>query len=704
MSVNTVGGRQSTVHSVGTSADLPSFDSAIASFKDRIHALDNAEVARKVLEGLGRFNTQSVIDPTEGIFIYFEGLDMPEEIIDSLGGLDSYVKGQSAYEAIKSLKIDIRNFTREFMEHVQATFQSYEELFAFAEQLQASGQKEKAVRALYAAAIKVLGEASKDKLTAAVTKIEELDPNMLSLDLQQRINLRAQMVIVQLSQQLVAVKEELAVTKQSLRHLQEAEASRRVYEEKLREIRDGYGFGPENWKKYFGDVGAAPPLPAGIEAILEGPCPFHKGKKVKDTHLLALVPATVNGRPFKLDLLAELVQRPNTALNIPSDRELQSQSQSQWILLTRDIIPDSNNKSFTQQETLIKKNYRVLKELEIATASLVHSIREGKGFFDEEVVCTRCEEVVTRNGIKERIVVGGIFSADIFNLETTEEPDEEIGLAVAWDFGGSAEKFRTMTRNLRTAERKIEKAATDLAFLEGVKRAEEAKLREIGDEYGFGPENWAKYFGDIGVVPPLPTRIESVLEGPCPFHDGRKVKDTHLLVLVPATVDGRPFTLDLLQTLITEPKNGGYASEYGTYWPLAKQEIGPRPAFHSQWVLMTKEVVPGTGEKCWDDQEETLGNSHIAPTVLQAATCILMHYTKTGQRLYHRDPQSQGIDERVDTGVHHILHTRTNSKIGEDVALVGLSLPGKLTIQATHPTHCMKGIALGGVWNSSLLN
>jgi len=55
-------------------------------------------------------------------------------------------------------------------------------------------------------------------------------------------------------------------------------------------------FGAADWKKYFGDVGVEPPLPANIDAILNGPCPIWSGKKVKETHLLMLVPSTVNGK------------------------------------------------------------------------------------------------------------------------------------------------------------------------------------------------------------------------------------------------------------------------------------------------------------------------------------------------------------------------------------------------------------------------
>jgi len=53
-------------------------------------------------------------------------------------------------------------------------------------------------------------------------------------------------------------------------------------------------FGKAEWKKYFGDVGAEPPLPANLNKILYSPCPFWPGRKVLETHLLTLIPSHIN--------------------------------------------------------------------------------------------------------------------------------------------------------------------------------------------------------------------------------------------------------------------------------------------------------------------------------------------------------------------------------------------------------------------------
>jgi hypothetical protein len=73
-------------------------------------------------------------------------------------------------------------------------------------------------------------------------------------------------------------------------------------------------FGAAEWAAYLGEVGAEPPLPAHLASLLSSPCPFWPGKRVEETHLLCLIPATVNGRPLTLMALGELVQAPKKAM------------------------------------------------------------------------------------------------------------------------------------------------------------------------------------------------------------------------------------------------------------------------------------------------------------------------------------------------------------------------------------------------------
>jgi hypothetical protein len=63
-------------------------------------------------------------------------------------------------------------------------------------------------------------------------------------------------------------------------------------------LTEDFSFGTAAWSQYFGEVGAAPSLPSDVGEILHSPCPFWKGKEVKDTHLLVLIPLYSRWRSF----------------------------------------------------------------------------------------------------------------------------------------------------------------------------------------------------------------------------------------------------------------------------------------------------------------------------------------------------------------------------------------------------------------------
>ena len=156
----------------------------------------------------------------------------------------------------------------------------------------------------------------------------------------------------------------------------------------------------------------------------------------------------------------------------------------------------------------------------------------------------------------------------------------------------------------------------------------------------FGAADWQKYFGDVGAEPPLPPNIDAILNGPCAIWPGKTIKETHLLVLVPGTVNKKPFTLDYLEQLIQHPQAGGHATQYKGYWENFKAHHGSTPAPASHWVLMTRDVVAGTRDKSYADQQKIVArySGYEAPRILEAATAILMEHVKTGNRLYPDDP------------------------------------------------------------------
>ncbi len=157
----------------------------------------------------------------------------------------------------------------------------------------------------------------------------------------------------------------------------------------------------------------------------------------------------------------------------------------------------------------------------------------------------------------------------------------------------------------------------------------------------FGKAKWAQYFGDVGVEPSLPPDIHEMLNAPCPFWPNKKVHETHLLTLVPSMVNGQRLTLNRLGELIQQPLGEGKAVKYRHYWEEIQKEYGNTASLTSQWILITKDVIPMSREKTSKAQKNLLNLynnkyrvSYQVPFLIEAAISILMEYVQNGNRLY----------------------------------------------------------------------
>ena len=166
----------------------------------------------------------------------------------------------------------------------------------------------------------------------------------------------------------------------------------------------------------------------------------------------------------------------------------------------------------------------------------------------------------------------------------------------------------------------------------------------LGDA-AIGPAVWDRCYGNVGKAPLLPAGIGQILASPCPFWDGKQVRDTHLLVMMPKRVSGQPLTLDYLGELIQSPQGRGHATEYDFYSDAVREAIGNQAAGSSYWVLMTKGVLPESLNKSYQDQcalvadhEKRTGLGYGVPGALEAAVVMLLLHVRSGERLYGDDP------------------------------------------------------------------
>jgi hypothetical protein len=118
-------------------------------------------------------------------------------------------------------------------------------------------------------------------------------------------------------------------------------------------------------------------------------------------------------------------------------------------------------------------------------------------------------------------------------------------------------------------------------------------LKEILGPNFLGASEWQQGFNvAVGPVPPIPKWItKELLEGDCELHPGQLVKDTHLLVLIPKSVDDKPYSAIELGELCSKTKGSGDwlifdSKDWANKW---KQESWARaPQQESEWVLIPK--------------------------------------------------------------------------------------------------------------------
>ena len=185
------------------------------------------------------------------------------------------------------------------------------------------------------------------------------------------------------------------------------------------------------WKNIGVDVGEAPPLPKSLTLeLLNSECPLHPREKIKDTHILVLVPKTVNGEPYTALKLDELcAQRKGSGDQLISDGKTawksQSwarapQAQSEWVLIPKsDPDPERmrgkygeeegdkhhfRSKDIPAQQEVHNdhyKEYREVKAVELMTTVLLYDLTHKERLLRYHYL--RCEEPAAFGG---RVCVG----------------------------------------------------------------------------------------------------------------------------------------------------------------------------------------------------------------------------------------------------------------------------------------------------------
>lgn len=166
--------------------------------------------------------------------------------------------------------------------------------------------------------------------------------------------------------------------------------------------------------------------------------------------------------------------------------------------------------------------------------------------------------------------------------------------------------------------------------------------RQFVSSIGFGKKMWS-YFGDIGEAPPIPKEICSILAMPDPFDGKKTVLQTHILALIPATLNETPMTLKRLGELMVNIGHTGFDFSYSFFFQNAGMEFEA-----SHWVLMRKTVPDTTRNENYEVQQKFVKDNHPTyqiPKVEQAVSAMFLE--KVATDTYHfslASTRCQGTD------------------------------------------------------------
>jgi hypothetical protein len=410
----------------------------------------------------------------------------------------------------------------------------------------------------------------------------------------------------------------------------------------------------EDWANPAAFLAKCPPKPKALVDFMEGPCPIYPGKRAKETHIA--VPLTKNFTriidgvtvtvPRTLKTLdefdkasGELGCRTISKPILKPDVDKPSEIDFQWVVMTQDVLPESRNASCEDQDRLVSaKGYQMPGFLEVITCILWANRSLGiRLYSNSPLTYTRCYEKVQGSPV----AVGG-FSPLGLNVYDGCLPYDRDDVCVGV---GGMRKFPIQEEKLAIGNGSSTSSAIERSISSSI-RTEAQEIRNTFLGCLIGEAEWALHLGAVEKVP-LPKGMLKILNQPCPVILGKKVGETHTLVLIPATVDGRPLTLNSLGALV-KSKRYFLDTEAGYKYknPRIATEHGDKPVGSSHWALMTKDVLPGSKDKSYTEQElmvasleRTPGSSYKVPKVLDATACLFMNYlVSSGTRLFNDSP------------------------------------------------------------------
>lgn len=213
-----------------------------------------------------------------------------------------------------------------------------------------------------------------------------------------------------------------------------------VHQKLARAILGKNFFGIEDWSALYGvnftakQLRAVAEFPWG-EDILNAPCPFNKGKTIRETHVAFLGLDRFMGKSLTIMKWQEThptTGQPKFYFYPPDcwykDEKFANQPTCafRWYLMPLQIVPDSESKTYQDQMAMLPAEYEVPYAIEEVTKDLLYHRKNGT--FLNPLRYGRCQDVSSSG---RRVYVGGFDSHGLYVDYWTDARYDRVGMAAS---------------------------------------------------------------------------------------------------------------------------------------------------------------------------------------------------------------------------------------------------------------------------------
>lgn len=201
-------------------------------------------------------------------------------------------------------------------------------------------------------------------------------------------------------------------------------------------------------------------------------------------------------------------------------------------------------------------------------------------------------------------------------------------------------------------------------LLKSLKRPIHQKIaRAIFGKNFFGTEEWSSLYGVSFTEEQLLKADEfpwpeHILNAPCPFYKGKKVKETHFAFLGLDSINDKPRTIQEWSIL--------YPKLFFPYTSNGKKKYKGQKFFNNttcefRWYLMLLKIVPDSVDKVYQEQVAMLGSNYEVPLVIEEISKnILFHKKSNAYLVPKKEVRCRDMVQHSESSFYSGLSTRVN--------------------------------------------